>query len=73
MSEVDILSDHRYRVLGSIAACNQSQYTPAPRRVTLWQEAPQPAEAVNRTLTREINPLVVSLDGNGSHFLRDVR
>lgn len=53
---MDILSDEQYQVLGFVGACNRNFYNPTARQVMLWRDNPTPAEAVHRTVRRQVGP-----------------
>lgn len=51
---MDILSDAQYEVMAFVAACNRNYYNPTGPQVELWQNNREPAEALYKTVRRQI-------------------
>lgn len=68
---MDILSDEQYQVLAFVGACNRNYYNPTAEQITLWRNNPTPAEAVYRTVRRQVGPPapVLSLETASSRIL----
>lgn len=49
-----IVTEDQHRVLAFIAACNRNHYNPTADQAGLWQENPEPREAVYRDVRREV-------------------
>ncbi|OBG00708.1 hypothetical protein A5773_04260 [Mycobacterium sp. 852014-52450_SCH5900713] len=77
---MDILSEEQYAVLGFIAACNRSGYSPKAAEVTLWRKRPIPAPAEYRTFQRgpisslgalgQVSALTRMIDTTYSQYVR---
>jgi len=68
---VDILSYEQHQVLAFIGACNRNHYNPKAEEVMLWRDNPRPAEAVYRTVRRQVGPSapVLPLDTASSRMI----